>query len=129
MSKREHDVEAMCPLQNLAGVDVDDPVAPPPAASIGDATISSVGHRPSSIVAPNRDQQFRIGNAGAGQRAEPSGPTPQVARPLWCRQFRIDPARTSQQVRPVADDNREIEIRRRRFPPLPARARNASEYE
>ena len=46
----------MCPLQNLAGVDLDDPVAPPPAASIGDATISSVGHRPSSIVAPNRDQ-------------------------------------------------------------------------
>ena len=49
----------MCPLQNLAGVEVDDPVAPSPAASIGDATISSVGHRPSSIVAPNRDQQFR----------------------------------------------------------------------
>ncbi len=49
----------MCPLQNLAGVDVDDPVAPSPAAAIGDATISSVGHRPSSIVAPNRDQQFR----------------------------------------------------------------------
>ena len=42
----------MCPLQNLAGVDVDDPVAPSPAAAIGDATVSSVGHRPSSIVAP-----------------------------------------------------------------------------
>ena len=39
--------------------EVDDPVAPSPAASIGDATISSVGHRPSSIVAPNREQQFR----------------------------------------------------------------------
>ena len=49
----------MCPLQNLAGVEVDDPVAPSPAAAIGDATVSSVGHRPSSIVAPNRDQQFR----------------------------------------------------------------------
>ena len=49
----------MCPLQNLAGVDVDDPVAPSPAAAIGDATINSVGHCPSSIVAPNRDQQFR----------------------------------------------------------------------
>ena len=42
----------MCPLQNLAGVDVDDPVAPSPAAAIGDATINSVGHCPSSIVAP-----------------------------------------------------------------------------
>jgi hypothetical protein len=49
----------MCPLQNLAGVDVDDPVAPRPAASIGDATISSVGHRPSSIVAPNRRPEPR----------------------------------------------------------------------
>ena len=38
---------------------IDDPVAPSPAASIGDATVSSVGHRPSSIVAPNRDRQFR----------------------------------------------------------------------
>jgi hypothetical protein len=49
----------MLPAAEFAGVDVDDPVAPSPAAAIGDATISSVGHRPSSIVAPNRDQQFR----------------------------------------------------------------------
>ena len=34
------------------------PVAPSPAASIGDATISSVGHRPSSIVAPNPNNNF-----------------------------------------------------------------------
>jgi len=47
------------PLQNLAGVEVDDPVGPSLAASIGDAAISSVGHRPSSIVALNRDQRFR----------------------------------------------------------------------
>ena len=47
------------PAAEFAGVEVDDPVAPSPAASIGDATISSVGHRPSSIVASNRDQQFR----------------------------------------------------------------------
>src|SRR6185437_13268438 len=39
------------PAAEFAGVEVDDPV--------GDATISSVGHRPSSIVASNRDQQFR----------------------------------------------------------------------
>src|SRR5665213_885454 len=38
--------ESMCPLQNLAGVEVDDPVAPSPAAAIGDATISSVGPPP-----------------------------------------------------------------------------------
>ena len=50
----------MCPLQNLAGVDVDDPVAPSPAAAIGDATVSSVDHRPSSIVAPNRDQTISL---------------------------------------------------------------------
>ena len=48
----------MCPLQNLAGVDVDDPVAPSPAAAIGDATISSVGHRPSSVVAPIATNNF-----------------------------------------------------------------------
>jgi hypothetical protein len=47
------------PAAEFAGVEVDDPVAPSPAASIGDATISSVGHRPSSNVALNRDQQFR----------------------------------------------------------------------
>jgi len=47
------------PAAEFSGVDVDDPVAPSPAAAIGNATISSVGHRPSSIVAPNRDQQFR----------------------------------------------------------------------
>src|SRR6185437_5157747 len=47
------------PAAEFAGVEVDDPVAPSPAASIGDATISSVGHCPSSIVASNRDQQFR----------------------------------------------------------------------
>ncbi len=42
------------PAAEFAGVEVDDPVAASPAASIGDAAISSVGHRPSSIVAPNR---------------------------------------------------------------------------
>jgi hypothetical protein len=47
------------PAAELTGVEVDDPVAPSPAAAIGDATVSSVGHRPSSIVAPNRHQQFR----------------------------------------------------------------------
>jgi hypothetical protein len=47
------------PAAEFAGVEVDDPVAPSPAASIGDATISSVGHCPSSIVVSNRDQQFR----------------------------------------------------------------------
>ncbi|MGC2030970.1 MAG: hypothetical protein WA642_13205, partial [Steroidobacteraceae bacterium] len=47
------------PAAEFAGVEVDDPVAPSPAAAIGDATINSVGHCPSSIVAPNRDQQFR----------------------------------------------------------------------
>jgi hypothetical protein len=54
---RDKLLRAMCPLQNLAGVAAMT-VAPSPAASIGDATISSVGHRPSSIFAPNRDQQF-----------------------------------------------------------------------
>jgi len=47
------------PAAEFAGVDVDDPVATSPDAAIGDATISSVGLRPSSIVASNRDQQFR----------------------------------------------------------------------
>jgi hypothetical protein len=52
-------VQSYVPAAEFAGVEVDDPVAPSPAAAIGDATINSVGHRPSSIVAPNRDQQFR----------------------------------------------------------------------
>jgi hypothetical protein len=47
------------PAAEFSGVEVDDPVGPSPAAAIGDATISSLAHRPSSIVAPNRDQQFR----------------------------------------------------------------------
>jgi hypothetical protein len=58
-ARRERSPAYYVPAAELTGVEVDDPVAPSAAAAIGDATVSSVGHRPSSIVAPNRDQQFR----------------------------------------------------------------------
>ena len=50
---------AYVPAAEFAGAEVDDPVAPSPATSIGDADIGDLAHRSSSIVAPNGEQQFR----------------------------------------------------------------------
>jgi hypothetical protein len=54
----------MCPLQNLAGIEVDDPIPrrprlPPPRPS--DAEIGSLAHCPSSIVAPNLRATILLG--------------------------------------------------------------------
>jgi hypothetical protein len=59
LARSERSQAGYVPAAEFSGVEVDDPVGPSPATAIGDAAISSVGHRPSSIVALNRDQQFR----------------------------------------------------------------------